>query len=127
DDRHAALAATAPPPPATRLRGWDCIELWVGNARTTAGFLMGTLGFTCTGYAGPETGVRDKVSYVLEQGDVRLVVTGALDPGSPTARLVLEHGDGVHDLAWVVDDARAAFEAAVDRGARPVREPWTET
>ena len=127
DARHDELACAAPAPPAARLQGWDCVELWVGNARTTAGFLMSTLGFTCTGYAGPETGVRDKASYVLEQGDIRLVVTGALDSDSPIARHVLEHGDGVHDLAWIVDDARAAYDAAVDRGARPVREPWTET
>jgi 4-hydroxyphenylpyruvate dioxygenase len=112
--------------PAARLRGWDCIELWVGNARAMAGFLMSAFGFTCTGYAGPETGVRDKASYVLEQGTVRLVVTSALTAGSPIAAHVRAHGDGVHDLAWLVDDAAAAFEAAVARGARPVREPWVE-
>ena len=66
-------------PPAGRLRGWDCVELWVGNARTTAGFLMSAFGFRCTAYAGPETGVREKASYVLEQGDIRFVVSGALD------------------------------------------------
>ena len=54
--------------PARHLLGWDCIEFWVGNARTTAGFLMSHFGFHCTGYAGPETGRRDKASYVLEQG-----------------------------------------------------------
>ena len=71
----------APPDtlPAGRLRGWDCIEFWVGNARTTAGFLMSAFGFRCTAYAGPETGVRDKASYVLEQGDIRFVVSGALE------------------------------------------------
>jgi 4-hydroxyphenylpyruvate dioxygenase len=114
-------------PPAARLHGWDCIEFWVGNARTTAGFLMSAFGFECTGYAGPETGVRGRASYVLEQGDIRFVVSGALDPDSPIARHVQVHGDGVHDLAWVVDDAAVAFRAAVDRGARPVREPWSET
>lgn len=127
DATHAELAAAGRSAPAARLQGWDCVELWVGNARTTAGFLMSTLGFACTGYAGPETGVRDKASYVLEQGDIRLVVTGALDSDSPVARHVLEHGDGVHDLAWIVDDAGAAYAAAVERGARPVRPPWTET
>jgi 4-hydroxyphenylpyruvate dioxygenase len=113
--------------PATRLAGWDCIEFWVGNARTTAGFLMSAFGFVCTGYAGPETGVRDRASYVLEQGDIRFVVTGALDAESPIARHVRTHGDGVHDLAWIVDDADAAFRAAVGRGARAVREPWSES
>ena len=114
-------------PPAARLLGWDCIELWVGNARTMAGFLMAAFGFRCTAYAGPETGVRDKASYVLEQGDIRLVVSGALTATSPIAAHVRAHGDGVHDLAWLVDDADAAFEVAVARGARPVRPPWVET
>jgi 4-hydroxyphenylpyruvate dioxygenase len=112
--------------PAGRLRGWDCVELWVGNARTTAGFLMSAFGFHCTAYAGPETGVREKASYVLEQGDIRFVVSGALDADSPIAEHVRKHGDGVHDLAWLVDDATAVYEAAVARGARPVRPPWTE-
>jgi 4-hydroxyphenylpyruvate dioxygenase len=112
--------------PAARLLGWDCLELWVGNARTTSGFLMSAFGFRCTAYAGPETGVRDKASYVLEQGDVRLVVSAALAADSPIAAHVRTHGDGVHDLAWRVDDAMAAFEAAVARGARPVRAPWRE-
>ncbi|HMK62877.1 MAG TPA: VOC family protein, partial [Acidimicrobiales bacterium] len=112
--------------PAARLLGWDCIELWVGNARTTAGFLMSAFGFRCTAYAGPETGVRHKASYVLEQSDVRLVVSAALQADSPIAAHVRTHGDGVHDLAWLVDDARAAFTAAMSRGARAVREPWEE-
>jgi 4-hydroxyphenylpyruvate dioxygenase len=113
--------------PADLIRGWDCIELWVGNARTTAGFLMSAFGFGCTAYAGLETGMPTKASYVLEQGDIRLVVSGALDAGSPIAAHVRRHGDGVHDLAWLVDDARAAYETAVARGARSVREPWSET
>jgi 4-hydroxyphenylpyruvate dioxygenase len=121
------MTSTAERAPAARIRGWDCIELWVGNARTTAGFLMSAFGFRCTAYAGPETGVRAKASYVLEQGDIRLVVSGALDAGSPIAAHVRTHGDGVHDLAWLVDDAVAAYESAIARGARSVREPWTET
>ena len=122
----ATLDETAEMPPAARLLGWDCLELWVGNARTAAGFLMSAFGFTCTAYAGPETGVRDRASYVLEQGAVRLVVTAALSADSPIAAHVRAHGDGVHDLAWLVDDAAKAFTAAVDRGATPVRSPWEE-
>jgi 4-hydroxyphenylpyruvate dioxygenase len=118
--------ATATLTPAARLLGWDCLELWVGNARTTAGFLLSAYGFTCTAYAGPETGVRHKASYVLEQGDIRLVVSAALAADSPIAAHVRAHGDGVHDLAWLVDDARAAFDAAVARGATVVRAPWAE-
>ena len=117
---------TATDAPAGRLRGWDCVEFWVGNARTTAGFLLSAFGFECTAYAGPESGVRDKASYVLEQGDIRFVVSGALSADSPIAAHVQAHGDGVHDLAWLVDDAEGAYEAAIRRGARPVREPWTE-
>jgi 4-hydroxyphenylpyruvate dioxygenase len=122
----AQVASPSGTAPAARLLGWDCLELWVGNARTSAGFLMSAFGFHCTAYAGPETGVRDKASYVLEQGDIRLVVSAALDPASPIAEHVRRHGDGVHDLAWLVDDARGAYEAAVGRGARSVRAPWTE-
>ena len=93
---------------SARLIGWDCIEFWVGNARTTAGFLMSAFGFRCTAYGGPETGLAGKASYVLEQGDVRFVVSGALEADSPIAEHVRRHGDGVHDLAWLVDDAAAA-------------------
>ena len=117
-------AAAAPAQaPVAHLLGWDCVEFWVGNARTFAGFLMAGFGFRCTAYAGPETGVRDKASYVLEQGDIRFVVTGALTADSPIAEHVRAHGDGVHDLAWLVDDAGAAFDAAVARGARVGRGP----
>lgn len=112
--------------PGRRLGGWDSIEFWVGNARSTVGFLVSSFGFHCTGYAGPETGVRDRISYVLEQGSMRLVITGSLRADSPITAHVAAHGDGVHDLAWLVDDAPAAFADAVARGARPVREPWTE-
>lgn len=112
--------------PAAHLLGWDCLEFWVGNARATSAFLMSCFGFRNTGYAGPETGVRDRVSYVLEQGDIRIVVTGALSADSPIADHVRRHGDGAHDLAWRVDDVDAAVRAAVERGARVVRERWTE-
>jgi len=112
--------------PARHLLGWDCIEFWVGNARTTAGFLMSAFGFHCTGYAGPETGRRDKASYVLEQGDIRFVVSGALQADSPIAEHVRKHGDGVHDLAWLVDDAAATYEMALARGARSAKAPWVE-
>jgi 4-hydroxyphenylpyruvate dioxygenase len=112
--------------PVAHILGWDCVEFWVGNARAFAGFLMSSFGFRCTAYAGPETGVRDKASYVIEQGDVRFVVSGALTAHSPIATHVRTHGDGVHDLAWLVDDAGAAYAAAVARGAHPSRAPWTE-
>jgi 4-hydroxyphenylpyruvate dioxygenase len=114
-------------PEHPQLLGWDCVEFWVGNARTTAGFLMSAFGFRCTAFAGPETGLPAKASYVLEQGDIRFVVSGALRADSPIADHVRTHGDGVHDLAWLVDDATLAHAAAVARGAHSVRAPWTET
>ena len=114
---------TAPP----AVDGWDALELWVGNARSSAGFFMSTLGFACVAYAGPETGVRDRTSYVLEQGDMRLIITGALDPESVIAAHHRAHGDGVKDLAWTVEDVDAAHDAAVARGATSARAPWTES
>ncbi len=110
--------------PAARLTGWDSIEFWVGNARAMAGFLAGSFGFRCTAYAGPETGVEDRASYLMEQGGIRIVVTAGLTPESPIWTHVREHGDGAHDLAFVVDDATATYEAAIARGARPVDEPY---
>ena len=118
------VTTTARTPPAARLKGWDSIEMWVGNARSTAGFLSAAFGFRITAYAGPETGVTDRASYLLEQGDIRMVVTAGLDPESEIWAHVREHGDGAHDLAFVVDDTEATFAAAVARGARAVREPY---
>ena len=118
-----AHGSTATPAPS-RLNGWDSIELWVGNARAMTALLCNGFGFACTGYAGPETGVADRASYLLEQGTIRLVVTAALVPESEIWTHVRTHGDGAHDLAFLVDDAKAAFDSAVARGARPVREPY---
>jgi 4-hydroxyphenylpyruvate dioxygenase len=113
--------------PASRLLGWDHLEFWVGNARQAAGFLAGGFGFDVVAYAGPETGVRDRSSYVLEQGELRIVVTAALGPDSPIADHVKAHGDGVRDVALRVDDAERAYTAALARGACGLRAPWTET
>ncbi|HEY1016608.1 MAG TPA: 4-hydroxyphenylpyruvate dioxygenase [Herpetosiphonaceae bacterium] len=105
------------------LRGIDYIELYVGNARQAAHFYCSAFGFKQIAYAGLETGVRDRVSYVLEQRKIRLVLTGAFHSDSPIAEHVRKHGDGVKDIALEVADAAAAFEAAVARGAEPVMEP----
>ncbi|MFP5378141.1 MAG: 4-hydroxyphenylpyruvate dioxygenase [Acidimicrobiia bacterium] len=119
----APVAGSAGGAPNPSLLGWDAVELWVGNARAFAAFASSALGFEITAYAGPETGVADRASYVLEQGRIRLVATAALGPDSPIAASVREHGDGVHDLAFAVPDAAAAFRAAVARGATPLEEP----
>jgi len=109
------------------LDGWDHVELWVGNAKQAAYFYEHALGFTRTAYAGPETGVRDRASYVLEQGDVRLVVTSGLREDSEIARFACRHGDAARDIALRVPDAREAYRQAVQRGATGLSEPrWLE-
>src|SRR5215468_11115088 len=105
------------------LLGWDHIELWVGNAKQAAYFYEHAMGFTRTAYAGPETGVRDRASYVLEQGDVRFVVTSALREEHEITRHHAKHGDGVRDIALTVPDATQAYREAVSRGARSIMEP----
>ncbi|HEY8543539.1 MAG TPA: 4-hydroxyphenylpyruvate dioxygenase [Acidimicrobiales bacterium] len=117
------VAASGPTPAAPELGGIDHIEWWVGNARAFAGFLVSAFGFEPVAYAGPETGRTDRVSHLLRQGRIQFLVTGALGPESPIAEHVLRHGDGVRDVAFVVDDAAAAYEAALRRGARPERAP----
>ncbi|HLX20592.1 MAG TPA: 4-hydroxyphenylpyruvate dioxygenase [Gaiellaceae bacterium] len=105
------------------LLGWDYVEFWVGNAKQAAYFYEHALGFTRTAYAGPETGVRDRASYVLEQNDVRFVLTSPLREESEITRHQARHGDGVRDIALSVPDATEAYEQAVQRGARGVAEP----
>src|SRR5437773_12047721 len=105
------------------LDGWDHVELWVGNAKQAAYFYEHALGFTRTAYAGPETGVRDRASYVLEQGDVRLVVTSGLREDSEIARFANKHGDGARDIALQVPDSKEAYRQTVQRGAPGVAEP----
>jgi len=110
--------------PVAHIAGWDSIEFWVGNARTTVAFLCSSLGFEVTAYRGPETGSADEVSYVLKQGDIRFVITAGLRSDSPIWDHVRKHGDGVHDLAFLVDDADATYAAAMSRGATSAREPY---
>jgi 4-hydroxyphenylpyruvate dioxygenase len=105
------------------LLGIDHIELYVGNAVQAAYFLTHALGFRETAFAGLETGARDHVSRVVEQGRIRLVVTAALGAEGEIARHVREHGDGVKVVALSVPDAEHAYREAVRRGARGVREP----
>ncbi|HEX7582453.1 MAG TPA: 4-hydroxyphenylpyruvate dioxygenase [Gaiellaceae bacterium] len=105
------------------LLGWDYIELWVGNAKQAAYFYEHAMGFSRTAYSGPETGVRDRASYVLEQGDIRLVVTSPVREESDITKHQARHGDGVKDIALAVPDATEAYRQAVQRGARGVAEP----
>jgi 4-hydroxyphenylpyruvate dioxygenase len=105
------------------LLGWDSVEFWVGNAKQAAYFYEHAMGFTRTAYAGPETGVRDRASYVLEQNDVRFVFTSALREDHEITKHHARHGDGVRDIALTVPDATQAYREAVSRGARGVMEP----
>ncbi|MBI3751033.1 MAG: 4-hydroxyphenylpyruvate dioxygenase [Chloroflexi bacterium] len=105
------------------LNGLDHVEFWVGNARQAAHYYRALWGFTPIAYAGLETGVRDRTSYVMRRNDITLVVTGALGPDGPIAEHVKAHGDGVHDIAFSVDDATSAWRETTCRGARSVREP----
>jgi 4-hydroxyphenylpyruvate dioxygenase len=105
------------------LDGWDHVEIWCGNAKQSAYFYEHAFGFTRTAYAGPETGVRDRASYVLEQGDIRLVLTSGLRGDSEITQFACRHGDGARDIALRVPSAADAYRGAVQRGARGVVEP----
>jgi 4-hydroxyphenylpyruvate dioxygenase len=105
------------------LKGLDHVEWWVGNARVTANYFRAVWGFTPIAYAGLETGVRDRASYVLAQNDIRFVITGSLVPDSEIAEHVKAHGDGVHDIALAVDDAASAWQETTRRGAKSALEP----
>jgi 4-hydroxyphenylpyruvate dioxygenase len=123
-------ATTSPAAPAALdpldLDGVDAVELWVGNAHQAAHFYRTGWGFDLIAYAGPETGVRDHCSYVLEQGKLRFILTSSLREGTEISRHVARHGDGVRDVALRVASAEAAFAEAVRRGAVPVRAPFEE-
>jgi 4-hydroxyphenylpyruvate dioxygenase len=109
------------------IHGIDHLELFVGNAAQAAFFFTRAFGFTETAYAGLETGRRDRVSHVLEQGRIRLVFTGTLTGGDQIADHHARHGDGVHKIALSVPDAEQAYWHAVEHGARGVATPeWVE-
>jgi 4-hydroxyphenylpyruvate dioxygenase len=102
--------------------GIDYVEFYVGNAMQAAHYYR-ALGFKPAAYMGLETGTRDRVSWCVQQGDVRFVFTGALGPENPIAEHVKQHGDGVHDVAFRVPDAEEAYRVATERGATGVSEP----
>lgn len=110
------------------INGTDYIEFFVGNAKQASLYYRSAFGFQVVAYRGPETGTRDRASYVLQQGKIRFVLTTAIRPDlSPDAAFVAEHvhkhGDGVRDLALWVEDARDAYAKAIERGAQSVHEP----
>lgn len=107
------------------LLGTDYIELYVGNAKQAAHYYKTAFGFQSLAYAGPETGVRDRSSYVLVQDKIRLVLTSPLHSDHPIAEHHKKHGDGVKVLALWVDDAFKAYEETMARGAKSYMEPTT--
>ncbi len=108
------------------LMGTDYVEFYVGNAKQAAHFYKTAFGFQSLAYAGLETGVRDRASYVLKQDKIRLVLTTALTSDSPIGEHVKKHGDGVKIIALWVEDARKSFEETTKRGAKVYMEPVVE-
>jgi 4-hydroxyphenylpyruvate dioxygenase len=107
------------------LNGTDYVEFYVGNAKQAAHFYRSAFGMRLTAYRGPETGTRDRASWLVEQDKIRMVFTTALSPDHPVAEHVRLHGDGVRDIALWVDDAESAYRETTARGAKGVREPET--
>ncbi|MEQ9104310.1 MAG: 4-hydroxyphenylpyruvate dioxygenase [Rhodothermales bacterium] len=105
------------------INGTDYVEFFVGNAKQAAYFYMAAFGFQALAYAGLETGLRDRTSFVVRQGKVTFVFTSSMQPDTAVSRHVNLHGDGVRDIAMWVDDARKAFKETMSRGATAVREP----
>jgi len=108
------------------LLGTDYVELYVGNAKQAAHYYKTAFGFQSEAYAGLETGVKDRVSYVLKQDKIRLVLTTPLNKGGDINRHLDEHGDAAKVIALWVDDATKAFEETTKRGAKPYFEPRRE-
>jgi len=108
------------------LLGTDYVEFYVGNAKQSAHYYKTAFGFQSYAYAGLETGLKDRCSYVLKQDKIRIVLTTALNSSSPIGEHVKKHGDGVKVIALWVEDARKSFEETVKRGAKPFMEPTVE-
>lgn len=105
------------------LNGTDYVEFYVGNARQAAYYYRVAFGMSLVAYAGPETGLRDRASYVVQQDKIRFVLTTPLHPNGEIAEHVHRHGDGVRDVALWVDDARIAWKETTKRGAKSIHEP----
>ncbi len=105
------------------LKGIDHLHFIVGNAKQAAHYYRNAFGFRLAAYRGPETGTRDTVSYLVEQGQMRFVLSTPLRPDSPMHDHIRRHGDGVRDIAFEVDDAAEAWQTAVERGAVSAYQP----
>src|SRR4051795_12165144 len=98
------------------IHGTDHVEFYVGNAKQAAYFYRASMGFSVVAYRGPETGTRDRVSYVLQQNKIRFVLTTPLLPSGEIADHILRHGDGVNCIALWVDNAESAWKETTTRG-----------
>lgn len=107
------------------INGTDYVELYVGNAKQAAHFYKTAFGFQSVAYSGLETGMKDRVSYVLQQDKIRLVLTSPMSKDGPINEHINKHGDGVKNVALWVDDATKSFEETTKRGAEPAFEPKT--
>jgi 4-hydroxyphenylpyruvate dioxygenase len=105
------------------LNGVDHVEFWVGNARQASAYYRALWGFTPVAYAGLETGIRDRASYVMRRDDITFVFTAPLTPDGEVADHVHRHGDGVKDIAFSVDDSVSSWRETTSRGARSAVEP----
>ncbi len=108
------------------IQGTDYVELYVSNSKQAAHFYKTAFGFQSLAHAGLETGLKDRESYVVAQGKIRLVLTSPLKAGTDIGRHIDEHGDGVKVVALWVEDAEKSFEETVKRGARPYLHPTVE-
>src|SRR6187401_2968321 len=99
------------------------VEFYVGNAKQAEFFYRKAFGFSRAAYSGLETGNRETTSYLLKQSNVNFVLTTPLSPEHPAAEHIKQHGDGVRDIAFLVEDADHAFNEAIKRGARSFIEP----
>lgn len=115
--------ATATARSFLRLTGVDHIEFYVHDADRAATHFRSTFGMRQRAFQGPESGIQDKISYLLEQGNVRFVVTSAVRPDHPIADHVSNHGDGVHSIALAVEDVKTVFSEVKHRGAHLVQDP----
>ncbi|MFD2169913.1 4-hydroxyphenylpyruvate dioxygenase [Tumebacillus lipolyticus] len=105
----------------------DYLEVYSGNAKQAVFYYCKLFGMKVTAYKGLETGCRDRVSYVVEKGDIRFVITGTFTPDHPIAKFVNKHGDAVKDIALRVQNVEETYRKAVERGGIPICEPFEET
>src|SRR5579864_810614 len=105
------------------LNGTDYVEFYVGNARQSAHYYRSAFGMKLAAYRGPETGTRDRASYLVQQDKIRFVLTTPLQPEGAIADHIRLHGDGVHEIALWVDDAESAYRETTSRGARGLQKP----